>query len=128
MDLRRPADRAERIEILDRARWLTDLERTILEAYFREGDTASDIAGRVGLAPQAVRRRIRNALGRMTSPEFLYVLRTHRRWPDLRREIARRHVLWGQGLRTVASDLGVTIHVVRQHRDRIRTLFEATRG
>jgi hypothetical protein len=112
-------------EVLDLVARLDPPERSLLEAIYRQGMSAAQIARVAGLPESTVRHRVRQLVQRINSPLCRYVLRHGRDWPPLRRRIAEDVFIRGRGQRRTALDLGVTSHKVRREVDRIRILAEA---
>lgn len=129
-DLRRNR-RVAMERLLGRVEYLPGAERALIEAVFRNDTPVVRVAalsGRTGQVRQ-LRRQVRAIVTRALSDRFGSMARqirvgTHR-WPPLRRRIGELLYLEGKTLRTAASELGITVHVVRAHRAALEAIFEA---
>lgn len=114
-DLRR-RPRADAVRrLLARAPLLESRDRALLEAAFRDGKHASELALLRGEPPDHVRRVLRRLVHRINSPIFEYTLREFDQWPTTRRRVALRCIIRGQAQRDAADEMRVSIHVVRAH-------------
>jgi DNA-directed RNA polymerase specialized sigma24 family protein len=136
----RPVSRAQRAEIFDRRRrqgrdlaetlvsraeHLLPEDRALLNAIYRDGSSAREIAILTGTCPRSVRLRIRKLAQRALDPRFAFVLVNRDQWPPTRRKVATEHILHGRPLRETASQLDLTLYAVRRHADAIRVMYEA---
>lgn len=114
-DLRRRAraDVAERV--LARAVHLPERDRALLEALYRDGKSAKDLARLTRLPARTLRLRVRRLVQRVTSPTFALVLIDAANWPILRQRIAALHIVEGKSVRTTAHALRISLHHVRAH-------------
>lgn len=125
VDLRRRSLRDHAETIVVRAEHLLPDDRALLQAVFRDGMTAIDLARVTGTAPRALRRRIRLLAGRVLTARYAYVMRHREHWPATRRRVATACVLQGRSLRAAAAHLRLTLHVVRRHMDAVNALYES---
>lgn len=72
-DLRRKRDPALIDLILVRSAMLPTPSRLLLEAVYRDGRTATELAGLIGQSPRTIRTRIKGLTHRVLSPEFRFV-------------------------------------------------------
>ncbi|TVQ53441.1 MAG: hypothetical protein EA377_07970 [Phycisphaerales bacterium] len=114
--------------LVEDARYLDPSDAALLRSVYDHGMSATQLARAVGAKPYALQRRLRRIVQRMTSPEFRYVLRHRRTWPDQRRKIVEAVFLRGEGQRPTAATCGVTVHRVRQEIDRVRLAVEFERA
>lgn len=114
-DLRRRAraDIADRI--LARAEHLPDCDRALLQAFYRDGSSAKELARLARTSSRILRLRVRRLVQRVSSPTFALVLRDAHTWPDDRRRVAFLHVIQGRSIRAVARSLNLSLHHVRAH-------------
>ncbi len=118
----RPREAVERILLL--AEHLGRTDRMLLDRYFRQGMTASDIASATGLSRFRVKRRVVRCLKRMHRKDFqLALIHLGSLHPRELRPLLKRVMLEGQSLRTVARRTGRTLHVVRRDLRRGRALL-----
>ncbi len=120
----RNADLAEQVSL--RAEPLPPGDRALLDAAFRDGKTAVEIALLTGEDHRIVRRRIRRLAVRVMSPRYVFVLRERARWPATRRRVGEVCVLRGRSMRAACLELGMSMHMVRRQRELIDALFQAT--
>lgn len=123
-DLRRRRRRELCDQVLARAAWLEPSDRALLEAVYRDGRSAVELAQLTGDNPRTLRRRIRRLVRRVLGPEFAFVAGRRERWTSSRRRVAEACILHGQSMRTAASELGVSLHTVRRHLAAIRAQYE----
>lgn len=114
--------------IVTRAQHLKGQDRSLVLAMYSDGLSAAEIARLGNLEPRQVRRRIKNALIRMQSPVFTFVLNHQSNWSSTRRKIASSIFREGHSIRQTAEDLGLKIHQVRRHRSAILDLMDAHGG
>lgn len=124
-DLRRavPADLAR--TVADRAHWCMPEERALIDAMYRQGLTATQIAQLRSEPAPAIRRKIRAVVQRVLSPKFVFVLRHRDQWPPMRRRVATACILQGRTLREAAAHLRLSLHAVRRQMDAIAGIFDA---
>ena len=126
-DLRR-RQRAELVgRLLERVAPLPLPDRLLVEAVYRDGRSAVEVAALVRLPARLVRRRIRRVVRRALSERFAFVALHAEQWPGDRRRVAEACVLAGQSLRDAAHSLGLTLHQVRRQWNAIETLFQSAR-
>lgn len=126
-DLRLRRRRADAELVLMRAEHLPPADAEFIRAIFSQGLTATRVAALQGADPRLVRRRARAILRRMNEPIFMYVARERGGWSTVRRRIAESGVLAGRGLRAIAAETGLSIHLVRRHMEAIRAMSESSR-
>ena len=114
--------------IVTRALHLRGQDRSLVLAMYSDGKSAAEIARLGNLEPRQVRRRIKNALIRMQSPVFIFVLNHQSNWSSTRRKVASSLFREGHSIRQTAEDLGLKVHQVRRHRSAILDLMDAHGG
>lgn len=124
-DLRLKRREGEVDLLLRRAEALPKQDRLLLETMLREGKTAVVVAGLMQTNARALRRRTKRLARRLTSPEFLFVIREIGNWPPTRRRVAEACVIEGKSARQAAADLRITFHTVRRHIEAMAHAFEA---
>lgn len=124
-DLRRRR-RGEWVDrLLDRAGWLPTRERVLVEAVFRDGRSATEVARLSGDEPRTVRRRVKRAVERAMSDRLAFVVAHRASWSPMRRRVADALVVEGRSMRDASRQLGLSYHTVRRHADAIEALFLA---
>jgi len=133
-DLRRRQESGAVDWLLLRAQWLPTADRELIEAVYREGKSAAEIArlggaggaGGVGAASVGVvRNRIKQVVGRLCSDKLPFVVERSPAWSPTRRRVARQCVIEGHSMRTASERLGVSLHTVRRHMGAIDELYRA---
>jgi len=125
IDLRRRPEPGLVDLILMRAEYLAQSERALLEAYYRRGVDAADLALLEGKPARSIRRRVRSLSARVLDDLFVYVMRSIDRFGPTRQRIARGVYLQGTSRRAIAQQLGLSLHTVRRHCDAIEELARA---
>jgi DNA-directed RNA polymerase specialized sigma24 family protein len=107
----------DRLQDLVRARAgeLDAPDRSLVEAVVMGGQRVSELAPLAGCSARVLRRRLKGALARLSSPEFGYVLRHRCEWPHTRRRVAEACVLRGLSQRAAAGELRISLYTVRYH-------------
>lgn len=123
-DLRRRHARALVERLLRLGAALPEAERALIEAVYRDGMTVKQLAVIRGDDPKALRRRVRRLVARVMSAEFRYVAARRSELPRTRARVAELCVLRGMSLRGVAGELGLSLHMVRRHRDAVMAMAE----
>jgi hypothetical protein len=124
-DLRRRRRQSETDLIQMRAEFLPPSDAAFIRSLYVDGLSAAKLATLRNEDPRAVRRRARRILKRLNEPLFIFVVRERASWSGVRRRIAEAGVLAGHGLRAVARETGLSIHVVRRHLEAIRAMGDA---
>jgi len=142
-DLRRRHQRETIDRLMDRAAHLPAPDRLLLEAVYRDGRSARELASLSGQSPRRVRARIKRLTRRAMSPEFRFVARELElsaagagaeggrggpAWTRTRRTIARAIYLEGRSMREIVRTTGLSLHTVRAHRGAIEAQIESARG
>lgn len=125
LDLRRKRRADELDQLVQRARALPERDRLLIEALFRDGKRGPQVAALMGLPVRAVRNHARRLVDRLRSPRFIYVLRHQSHWPETRRKVANAVVIRGLSNRLAASELNLSLHVVRRQMVAIHALHDA---
>lgn len=123
---RRRRESTERL--VERAAHLPPPDRLLMEAVYRDGRSAREIAALLGARARSVSERVRRLAERLHSPEYGFVAARSGAWAPLRRRIAVGLVLHGRSERSVARELGVSLHTVRRHHEAVRMLLELSRA
>ncbi|MBL9032081.1 MAG: hypothetical protein JNM80_10300 [Phycisphaerae bacterium] len=114
--------------LLHRAEALAPRDAALLRAVLGDGKPAREVAVLLGLpagGERAIRRHVSRLISRLTSPEFLVVLRHSQTWPAPCRRVATACVLHGLSIRAASRSLGISLHQVRAARAAVRALVEA---
>ncbi len=126
-DLRRKHEASLSDSLVRRAHWLDPKDRELVLAMFRDGRSALSIARLLEQDPRMVRRRLKRLARRLQDPRVAYVVAHQAQWAPGRRRVARRLYIAGLSMREVASELGVSLHCVRKHRDAIEAMWLGAR-
>lgn len=118
------AELADTIAI--RAQHLVGPDQAFVLAMYRNGQSAAEIARLSNLDPRQVRRRIRNAITRLSDPTFIFVITHITNWSPTRRKVARSLFQAGYSIRQTADTLNLKVHQVRRHRTAILDLYIAS--
>ena len=125
-DLRRKRSRAMVEALRERARYLPETDRALIEAVFADGTPVSKLAGVIGEEPRKLRRRIRRLTGRLLDPRFRFVAERHANWRPTRRKVGQACVLGGLSIRKASERLQLSFYTVRHHKEAIDAMFEHT--
>ncbi len=123
--LRRASARAFAERATQRANHLDEPERQLLLAVCQRGQKATEIAALVGENVRRTRRRIRNLLRRVMSPEFALVVAQRDVWGATMRAVGDACIVRGHSLNRAAATLGLSYHAVRRQRDAIVAMTNA---
>lgn len=126
-DLRRRRSRALADEILGQTAALEPHDGALLRAVFLDHKPMTELAALTRMPVRAVRRRVRELVRRVTSPEFAFVVRHSHAWPSERRRVAQAVVVMGKSYRQAGGDLGLSLHTVRCHSASIYAMCEAAK-
>lgn len=110
--------------ILRRAEELPFDDATLLEAYYRHGQTCREIAALCGSTPQRIWRRLKRLRLRLSSRTFVVAASPDSRLRGVQRTVARELFINGRSMRHVSQSLGLTLHEVRRHATLVRLLAE----
>ena len=127
-DLRRKRRREVVERIVERAELICPGDRSLVLAYYRDGQSASDIAQLAGEPVRSLRRKLRRIVQRVLSPRFEFVATRIHTWTPTRRRVASACVLEGRTLREASARLGLSLHSVRRHHDAVQAMFESEAG
>jgi DNA-directed RNA polymerase specialized sigma24 family protein len=114
-DLRLLRQREVVEELLRRAPALDAGERALIEAVFKAGRSAAQIAMLTGERKRLVRARVRRLMARALSREFEFVMMRACRWPRMVRLVAEQRFIRGLSMREVGRALDMRLHTVRKH-------------
>lgn len=114
LDLRRKRSRDIAATIVAHARYTTPPDRELVWAVYRDGLTARQIAHIRDESPRTIRARIRRVTARLISDRFKFVIRHRDAWPAQRRAIANTCILHGLSMRDAATELRISLHVIRR--------------
>ncbi|HED54591.1 MAG TPA: hypothetical protein ENJ00_10390 [Phycisphaerales bacterium] len=127
-DLRRKRSRAM-VEVLrERARYLPETDRALIEAVFADGTPVTKLAGVIGEDPRKLRRRIRRVTGRLLDPRFRFVAERQSSWRPTRRKVGQACVLDGLSIRKASARLQLSFYTVRRHKEAIEAMYELTQS
>lgn len=125
-DLRRRRRRELVEDILRHAADLPAADQVLLKLVFADARPVSQVCAlRGGSTPRVLRRRVRHLVRRVLSARFRYVLVHRAGWPPTRRRVATRCVIEGRPIREAAQELGLSMYVVRRHKEAIEAMCEA---
>lgn len=122
-DLRRRDHRDFADALLHAAEWADPADRALIEAVYREGLSAKDVARLRDEQPRAIRRRLRVLIARLLSKRFGFVLRERHAWPPTQRRVATVYFLQGRSLRETSTQLNLSLHAVRRAIDATNALY-----
>ena len=122
-DLRRRRTRELAEIVVDHASELMPDDRAVIQAIYRDGLTARDVAELRHEPARRVRGRVRRLVGRVLSDRFLFALRFRDQWPTRRRRVAKACVLEGRSMREGADHLRMSLHEVRREMVVINALY-----
>jgi len=105
-------DQVERL--LERADYLEDADRLLVEQVYRHGMPVTDIARLTGDRPRNLQRRVAKLLKRLNSKLFLYVISHKDSLASSVRRSSELVVLHGHSLRRAASLSHRSLHQIRQ--------------
>jgi DNA-directed RNA polymerase specialized sigma24 family protein len=125
VDLRRSHRRDVTDRIVERSQALPPFERSMVEAIYLRRMTATAVAREMRVQPRTVRRVVREAVRRVLSPLFAYVLQHREGWTGHRRQVAQLCHIEGMSLRAAAKVIGISFHTIRRHDEAVRLMFEA---
>ncbi len=110
-------------QVLNRARFLDPVDRTLVEQVLAKGVLPRELAVVAGVSTRSIQRRVRELLGRLNDPQVLAVLRQHGSWEPEVAEVALAVWVRRWTLRDTARRMNLSLHQVRQHVLAIRTLI-----
>ena len=110
--------------LLRYAPFLPPAERALIEQVFGRGVPITALARVHGKKPEAVQRRVRVLIARLTDPRVARVLGLCRHWDESRRAVALRWWLAGRSQPRIAAELGLSLYEVRRHLLAVRALIE----
>lgn len=130
MDLRRYRRAELASMVVERAAFLPARDREVLVGLYARGQSTHSVGALCGVSARVVRKRAKALIGRIFSPEFAFVAlhcttEARAAWPASMRETAMRLFLHGQSLERAARELRLSYHLVRRHRDALRTMAAA---
>jgi hypothetical protein len=100
-------------------------DRELILAVYARGERPASLARLMGVSPFVLRRRLREIVRRVCTPEFQYVLRTRDAWPARLRRVGEAVVLEGRTLREASANLALTYHQIRTATAGVRSLMSA---
>lgn len=122
-DLRRRMTPAMAERVVMRLEHLPEVDRAILRSVFVDHRTVKDLAPMSGYSAKVLRRRVSRTVKRVLGPRFGFVLERRGSWTPTRRRVATLCFIDGRSVREVATELGLSLHAVRRHREAIEALF-----
>lgn len=123
---RRIGNRRIADEAIARAGLLCAADQALIRAVFEEGKSSGQIAQLTGVSARSVRRRVTRLVDRLSSGRFRFVSRRLDEWTLTRRRVAIAVILRGQSSRAAASQLGISVYLVRYHLHAINSMFESS--
>ena len=122
---KRTAGRELAEQILIRSAHLDPADRALLQQVLDKQVRCADVAAVAGRSTRTVQRRVAAMIRRLTDPAVVYILRHHRRWDPVTAQVALAVRVRHWTLRQTAQHLDLSLHQVRQHIERVKTLTEA---
>jgi hypothetical protein len=132
VDLRRGVRRDTADIVIRRAAYLSADDRMLVQAIYARGSTLKELAALTGRGERALGRRLRVVVRRVQSPEFTYVIQrpgqflpsagAGTRTPLLLRRLAKECILEGKPVRTLAREVGLSYHLLRQKHAALRAM------
>lgn len=122
IDLRKGSIRERSTRLVRRAGWLDDGDREIVIAYFERGMRASEIGTLLSTDPRLIRRRLKQIINRLEDPRCAFVVAHRGAWSARRRVIAEDLFIRGRSMREISKDRGLSLHLIRKHRDAIEAM------
>jgi len=108
------AARGERELLLERARFLPELSRLLVEAHFDRGLKIRELALLHNMSPRQMRRRIDRLREMLADPCFLLASQYGEKLPPSLQPVVRGYWVEGKSLRELAAALRMTLHRTRQ--------------
>jgi hypothetical protein len=99
VDLRRIHTREFIQSICDRAKFLPDSERALLDEVYNLGKSVAEIAETRGEKISHLRRRVRRITNRVLDPRYRYVAENQGQWRPTRRKVASACVIEGLSIK-----------------------------
>lgn len=127
IDHRRVQQRETVEKLLLRCEHLQLEEQALVRSVYADKRTIREIALMQKRDERAVRRELRRLVKRMLRPEFAIVLMQAQAWAPTRSRVGESIFLHGNGLRSTATLLSITVHNVRTHVSAIRAIADAVR-
>lgn len=124
IDLRKSQSSNFTRSILNRTAFLQGSDRDFVNAMYRDGQSAAEIARIANLDPRQVRRKIKAALKRLNNPLFIFVVTNKAQWSPTRQKVAQSIIQRGRSIRDTAEKHNLKLHQVRRHRSAILEQYE----
>lgn len=113
-------------QVLIRSAYLDPADRALLQQVLDKQVRCADVAVVAGRSTRTVQRRVAAMIRRLTDPAVVHILRHHRRWDPITAEVALAVCVRRWTLRQTADHLDLSLHQVRQHIERVKTLVETS--
>jgi DNA-directed RNA polymerase specialized sigma24 family protein len=123
-DLRRARNKQFAEILVARAQWLSPPDAALVRATFGQGSTVAQVARLARTDARSLRRRLRRLVRRLSSREFLVVLRAWEHWAPTRRRVARACFIDGLSQRQACKALKLSLHTIRRHSSAVKALAE----
>lgn len=122
-DRRRTGGRRSQVQmLLNLAQHLPKGDQVLLRQVFDLGISPGQIAQAARCNRHSIYRRIRSLLRRLNDPLFGFAVAHFETFDRTTRAVARAIVLHGLTQRQAARTTGLTVHLIRQHLQSLRTL------
>jgi len=111
--------------LLDRAKYLGETDRALIDQVYRHGSSIPSLARVSGQSITNLRRQMERSLKRINSPLFTFMITHGDLLPAKVRRTATLVALKGYSQRRAADVSGLTLHRVRKHIEILRALARA---
>ncbi|MEX2672541.1 MAG: hypothetical protein WD294_10565 [Phycisphaeraceae bacterium] len=112
-------------EVLQRAELLDAADRALIEQVLGKGVLPREVAVVTGVSTRCIQRRFRSLIQRLSDPKVLHIMRHRKQWDKLTADVATGVWIKGWSLRHTASQLGVSLHRIRQRVQTVRGILTA---
>lgn len=112
-------------KLLDRAKYLNETDRALIDQVYRYGSSISSVARISGQRAANLRRQMAKLLKRVNSPLFAFMIVHGDLLPVKVQRTAKLVVLKGYSQRRAADVSGQTLHRVRRHMEVLHALARA---
>lgn len=115
-----PAD----LELVQRAEYLEESDRCLLEAVIVKGQSMHNMAKAMGVFPCTVRKRVYALRKRLRSRQYIRVARALRYLGEKDEFLAMKYFCRGISLREICTTLSVSMHVMRRRMYNLRAQID----
>ena len=111
-------------QLLERAQYLSEPDRLLIEQVYQHGISITDLARLTNNPSRSLRRRVVRLIQRMDSPMFMFVVRNQFRLPPEALRVGQLVLCQGHSLRRAAKVAGRSLHHIRRHLQTVYDLAE----